>query len=403
MEKASRTRIADYCFLSFFAVLPFLDIFAPIVLVLVLFTGLFFKSQSNFISIIKNNKGLFLLMSFFILGLISLSYTSDISKSLERLSKMMAYIVVPIAFVTINPSSELLRKAIRVFIYALIVFCCFSLLRLGYFLLVDYEISHWYNFVQDSMYHKYMPEDAMYLNTGLVFVLFGTFNKNFKLLVSFLFLTVIVLFGVRLGLFVFMLILFIYFLRNIKDLLNVKTLVIALLGVVASVVLIQQSRYANDKFFDTLQKLGFNTGEQVSEVGENYHDISLREKLWSSATEVISKNPILGHGVGDEKNELTKIYIEKGYDIGRFNAHNQYLSSMIQFGLIGLGLLFLLFGYLFRLSKQRKNIQLFLITIIMIISMITESYLELQQGVFYFCTFVTLFVFQKANNRPIEN
>lgn len=403
MKKVLRTRIPDYCFLSFFAVLPFLDIFAPIVLGLTLFIGLFLKSQSSFISIIKKNKGLLLLMLFFVLAVISLSYTSDFEKSMERLSKMAAYIVVPLAFVSINPSSELLRKAIRVFIYALIAFCSFSLLRLGYHLLVDYEISHWYNFVQDSMYHKYMPEDAMYLNTGLVFVLFGSFQKNFKLLVSFLFLTVIVLFGVRLGLFIFILIATIYFLQNFKELLKLKTLLIIVFGVIASVVLIQQSRYANDKFFDTLQKLGLNTGEQVSEVGENYHDISLREKLWSSALEVIAESPIYGHGVGDEKNELARVYSQKRYELGRYNAHNQYLSSMIQFGVLGLALLILLFGYLFRLSFQTKSIQIFLVALIMIISMITESYLELQQGVFYFCTFVTLFVFQKANNRPIEN
>jgi O-antigen ligase len=403
MNKASQIRIADFCFLAFFAILPFLDILASIVLGLMLVLGLVFKLQKSFFQRLIEQKGLVLLMLFFVIAVCSLSYTSDLGKSLERLSKMLAYILIPSAFLIVNPTAELIQKAMKVFIYSLIAFCSFSLLRLGYHLIVDYEISHWYNFVQDSMYHKRMPEDAMYLNTGLVLVLFGSFDRNFKLLVSFLFLTVIVLFGVRLGLFIYLLIVAIYFLKNVKELLSIKSLVIAVLAISASIMLIQQSRYVNDKFFDTLDKIGFNTSNQVSEVGENYHSINLRQKLWTSASELIIERPIFGYGVGDEKNELEKIYLREGYDIGRINAHNQFLSSLIQFGAVGLTLLVVVFFLLFRQSLREKSIQLFLVTLIMAISMITESYLELQQGVFYFCTFVTLFVLQKANTKPIEN
>lgn len=403
MNKALQTKIADYCFLSLFAVLPFVDILSPITLILTMVTGLMFKPQKNFLLRFKEKKGVFFLILFFVLSVCTLLYSSDISESLEKLSKISAFVLIPTAFVITNPSKELIRKAIRVFIYALIVFCIFSLLSLFYHLIVDYETSHWYNFVQDAMYHKYMPEDAMYLNTGLVFVLFGTFTKNFKLLVSFLFLVIIVLFGVRLGLFVYLLIAAIYFVLNFKELLSLKNLIIITLGIFASVMLVQQSRYANDKFFDTLEKIGFNTSDQVSEVGEEYHDISLRKKMWSSSAELIEKSPLIGYGTGVERNELEKVYVRRGYEIGRYNAHNQFLSILIQYGALGLFLFLLLFAYLFTFSIKEKKIKVFLVTVIMIISMITESYLEIQQGVFYFCTFVTLFVFQKANNKPIEN
>lgn len=403
MNKDLLNNIADYCFLGFFAVLPFVDILSPIVLGITLAMGVFFKSQQDFFRRLKENKGLVLLMLFFVLGLISLSYTSDFGKSLDKLSKILGYVLIPGTFLAINPSSELIKKAIKVFVYALIAFCVFSLFKLSYHFIVDYETSHWYNFVQDSMYHKHMPEDAMYLNTGLVFVLFGSFNRNFKLLVAMLFLVIIVLFGVRLGLFVYLLVVAAYFILNFKQLLTIRSLLIIAISIIASVALIQQSRYANDKFFDTLAKMGFDTSEQVSEVGENYHNINLRKKMWSSAVQLIAEKPIIGYGTGDEKNELSRVYQQRGYEIGRVNAHNQYLSLLIQYGMMGLVLLIVLFVYLIRKSILQKNEKIFLIVVIMIISMITESYLELQQGVFYFCTFVTLFVYQKENNNAVEN
>lgn len=403
MNKELQIKIADYCFLGFFGVLPFVDILSPIVLGLTIATALFFKPQSNFLDRLKNNKLLFFLIVFFVMGVCTLIYTVDIDKSLERISKNIAFVLIPVAFLLINPGSELLQKAKKVFVVALVVFCLFSLASLLYHLAVDYETSHWYNFVQDSMYHKYMPEDAMYLNTGLIFVLFDSFFKKYKTFISFLFLIVIVLFGVRLGLFVYLLTIALYFVINFKQLLTIKSAIIIVMCVLASVVLVQKSQYANDKFFDTLEKIGFDTSNQVSEIGEEYHDISLRKKMWSSAIILIKEKPLIGYGSGAERNQLVRIYEQRGYGIPRFNAHNQFLSILIQYGAVGLMFLVILFFSLFRWAIQKKELTFFLVTSIMIISMIPESYLEIQQGVFYFCTFITLFVYQKVNNNPIEN
>ncbi|WP_203295061.1 O-antigen ligase family protein [Luteirhabdus pelagi] len=388
-------KLPEYSFLLFFAVLPFLDIFAPIALAIVLLFGLLFSTKSSFFKHFAKNPGSLFLTVFFVLALISLLYSTQLDESQKKIGKLVVFFLIPIAFLLVNPSAKLLLRAQKIFIGSLILFCIISLISLGYNYIANYEISHWYNFVQTSMYHKYMPEDAMYLNTGLVLVLFGNFNKNVKVFVAFLFLTVIVLFGVRLGLLVFGLIISVYFLMNYKSFLTLRSLLIFLVGLALAFIFVQQSRYARDKLFDTLEKIGITTGDQVSEIGEEYHNISLREKMWSSSLYLVQKRPLIGYGAGTEKSELTSVYKERGYNMDKsFNAHSQYLSVMLQYGMFGLlwlGAVFLFFIYK---SIQSKDIIALLITLVMALSMVTESYLELQQGIFYFCSFIMFLSFR---------
>lgn len=401
--RISKDNIAGYSFLGFIAVLPFEDIFGSIMLVITIFLALLFNSQKEFFKIFKEKKGLWLLMAYYIIAVISLLYSQDFPESLKKLSKLLAFVLIPIMFLLLNPTEKLLKLGKKIFVFAMIAFSVFSLLNLGYNYIVNYDISHWYNFVQDSMYHKYMPEDAMYLNTALILLLFGDFKKNLKLLTAILFLVIIVLFSVRLGLFIYLLIVTIYFFFNIKSLLNWKTLVIVASTVFTSLLLVSQSRYANDKFYDTLDKIGFNTENQVSEIGAKYHKMGLREKIWSSSIELIEERPILGQGAGVEKRPLAAVNQTKGYDIPpNYHSHNQFLSSILQYGIIGGLWLFFVFLYLFLKLVKAKNLSAFLITVVMLISMITESYLELQQGVFYFCFFISLEAYD-STIRQIKN
>lgn len=387
LSNQKRQKLIGYCFISGFLVLPFLEFLSTITLALLLFAGLFLKNKEGFLERLKKNKGIWFVVLYFLLSVISLSYTSDIAKTLDKIGKHSALILIPLGFLLINPSNELIEKAKKIFLYACIAFCIISLSFLVYHFIINNDISHWYNFVQASMYHKYMPEDAMLLNTALIFLLFGSYHKNLKLIVALLFLTVIILFGVRLGLIINLIVIGVYFLLNLKSLLNLRSLAIVVLGVIFSVVLIKVSPYASDKFYDSLEKMGMGTSSQVSEIGEEYHNISLRKKMWTSATELISQKPILGHGGGVEKNGLALIYAERNYNLPRFNAHSQPLSTLIQFGVVGLLVLLTIFYMLFGRAYRNRDWALALIVFVMFASMSTESYLELQEGTFIFAYF----------------
>jgi len=388
--------ILKYSFLAIFLVLPFVDILAPSSLGLCLILALLFGSKNNLYSKLKDNPPLVFLAAYFLLAIISLSYSIDIDKTTGKIGKHIAFLLIPIVFILVHPSQALLQTVKRVFIIACVIFCVFSLLKLGYNYAVRPHQSHWYNFVQTAMYHKYMPEDAMYLNTAFIFLLFGKFKRHIKLFISFLFVCVIILFGVRLGLFLYFLVLGIYILKNISFFLNFKALFIAVIGILMMIFLIRSNSYVNDKIYDTLSKVGFNTQKKVSEIGEKYHDISLRNKIWNTAIDVIKERPLLGYGGGAEKTILNKVYKHKGYDtILGFHAHNQVLSSTIQYGVLGFFILFFIYFFMSKKIIKQRHLEHGILLLVMLASMSTESYLELQQGIFYFGVFVGLITYSE--------
>jgi len=394
--KSNSDKILELSFLSIFLVLPFEDLFSLIAVILLLVLTLVIKRTKNIAQSVKNNPVLLLVFAYFLFSAVSLLYTTDFSESIKKTSKLLAYIIIPLAFLLLNPDNRLLEKAKKIFVYGIILFCIFSISSLLYNYVVNFEQSHWYNFIQASMYHKYMPEDAMYINTAFIFVLFGDlFKKNYKLLISILFLSIIILFGVRLGLFVYLLIVAIYFIKNIKSLLNLRSLLIVVFSIILSVTLINQSRYVNDKFYDTLEKIGIKTSGKVSDIGENYHKINLRKQLYTSAFDLIKEKPIIGYGAGVEKKELSKVFIQRGFDLPNYNAHSQILSTWIQYGIIGVLILISLLASLVIKNSKYKNLPNLLLLLVMIISMTVESYLEIQQGLFYFCIFISLLTLEK--------
>ncbi|GGZ89234.1 O-antigen ligase family protein [Algibacter mikhailovii] len=81
-----------------------------------------------------------------------------------------------------------------------------------------------------------------------------------------------------------------------------------------------------------------------------------RLRIWSAATEMISQNIIFGYGSLNEYLQLNIAHFLHGnYEFLDFNynAHNQYLSFLLKFGLIGLLLILMSFGIPFF-----KNIKL---------------------------------------------
>ncbi len=400
---------AAFAFLLFFAVLPFWNILSPIALALVFFTGLFLKKQSDFSKKIKANKSLFLLIAYFGLAVLSLVYTSNISESIIKCLKLTAFLFIPLAFLLVDPEIRLIEMAKKIFAYSCILFCVVSLLSLAYGYVAYSEISHYYNFVQRFLVGDYFPENAMFLNTAFVVILFGKFSNSWKFIGSGLFLILLLLYGVRLGLFIYLLVLSLYAFLNLKKLLNLKTIAIFFLGISISIFIITKNTYVNDKFFGSFSLVGVDLGPDFFKdspvKAEEYHRIGLREKIWTAAMEISEKKPWIGYGAGVEKLELDKIYNAKNYRIDAkegFNSHNQFLSTIVQFGVLGLIVLLTMFIVVIHSSYVQKNMVNGLIIAIMFISMLTESYLEIQRGLFYFCIFISLFIIE-AKKKPIEN
>jgi hypothetical protein len=129
------------------------------------------------------------------------------------------------------------------------------------------------------------------------------------------------------------------------------------------------------------------------------HSITQRMEYFKTGLRIFKRNPIFGTGTGDVPKEFIQQYerdatvLDPGF---RDRAHNQYLTFLISFGIVG----FLLIGLsVFVPVLQQKGFKSYLFLIflsIALLSMFTEDTLETHAGVSFFAYFYSLFLFGKG-------
>lgn len=118
-----------------------------------------------------------------------------------------------------------------------------------------------------------------------------------------------------------------------------------------------------------------------------------RVLVWQAAMEVLREQPFTGTGTGDIKNELMRIYAERGYQYPlerRLNAHSQFLQTAVALGIPAA--LLLLAGLLVPLKHavhQRRHL-LAALLLLSLLNWAVESMLEVQAGVVFFGFFAVL-------------
>ncbi len=115
-----------------------------------------------------------------------------------------------------------------------------------------------------------------------------------------------------------------------------------------------------------------------------------RLEIMKNACLVIKENPVLGVGAGDRMDVLSPFYENSVYGI-TYNPHNQYLDTMMTIGIPGIILLLMMiFIPLLKAFKERK-FGFFTFFVIFAVSILFESMLERQMGIFFFCLMTFLF------------
>ena len=101
------------------------------------------------------------------------------------------------------------------------------------------------------------------------------------------------------------------------------------------------------------------------------------------------KSPVLGYGVGDYHAKQVEQYAEDGFDYGvnaSFNAHNQYLESLLAAGIPGLLALLLFFLIPVYMAIRIQSPHRFVIALFMAVvlfNLLFESMLERQMGLLF--------------------
>jgi hypothetical protein len=133
------------------------------------------------------------------------------------------------------------------------------------------------------------------------------------------------------------------------------------------------------------------------------HSVTQRLEYLKTGWAIFRDHPLFGVGTGDTKIAFDRKYEQMQSSLGpawRFRAHNQFLTFLIAFGVVGF-IVIISAIFLPVIVEKRKNpyfiMMFFLVTML---SMLNEDTLETQAGVAFFAIFYCLFVFADGNRPP---
>jgi len=129
-----------------------------------------------------------------------------------------------------------------------------------------------------------------------------------------------------------------------------------------------------------------------------------RMARWEATLELVKRAPMIGYGSGAEKELLKQMYFEKKFYnayLNEFNAHNEYLSIQLKWGLVGLSLYcFILFAGA-RIALKRKYLLFTAFMVIIAVVSVSENILDLNKGIFFYAFFFSFFLLM--NRSKISN
>lgn len=154
------------------------------------------------------------------------------------------------------------------------------------------------------------------------------------------------------------------------------------------------------KFFEpaTMNRLE-NTFQKIKTDKNIGSGDKARVYIWNKSLEVIKKRPIVGYGVGDIRDELTKSMYDREHT---YNAHNQFFNTWIAVGLFAVFLLISIFVVSFIIALRGKSFLFFVFIVIIACNFMTESILERQLGVIFTVFFDCLFCLWIANRHKLK-
>lgn len=375
--------------------------------ILLLFSIVFHKNLNlKFGTII--DKRLFPICLLFLLMMISFIYTENWLKGTKSFEVQLFLILFPTLFLLTNRlffEKRYLYLITFVFSLTLSILISFLIFQnKGYASLTLEKMKIGRNLFDQLRYYRlnYFHHDTYYsyfLSVGIVFsitLLKRLHNKymRFLLLLSIVLFTLFIfLLNSRAALLVLML-LFIYYSFKFIRKKNIYIKLITLGLILVSLFLGVKNTRLGDTLF---------------EIVKNKEQLALEEErlvIWNNSLTLIKQKPIFGYGIGDAEFELRNQNLKSGFKDGidyEFNAHNQFIDTTLQTGIIGLLVLISIIGIPLYISIKKNQELLVLFLIITIINFLFESMLQRLAGVVFFSFWYGFLYFAYYSSGKLKN
>ncbi len=338
-------------------------------------------------------------ISLYLIQVAGLAYSDNLAYGIFMLDTKLSLIALPIMILLGPVNSRDVKLIMRVFMAGALVACAWcqwdAIRRLIEFHHpVHYLLTNF--FYQNQEFTQAIPVHPAYLSLALAISTFqvaevelpNTKNKALCIILIGLFTYFQLILMSRAALVAFgpALVFYILYKTVYKQRRIVTGIVVISLFCTAVAVFLTVAPTFRFRMVDTM----LNMGERFRDVNDD-SSTGLHAKQWHCAwNSVRGYNLIWGLGTGDEIDALTHCYQENGYAFlaeKKLDAHNEYLSSMIRHGLIGLGLLLFNFGYSIWLGYKGRNVVYIAFIIMAAIQAIGASILYGQTSliIFAFC------------------
>lgn len=349
---------------------------------------IFYNSYSEKKELFLLNKvPIILISSLFWIPLIWTLFADNLSESFKELQLRLPFLVFPFMLFTIKLQPKSVFFILNQFLVAVIAASALALSKVLFFKLNDLGNYFYYSKFSEFL-DKHTTYFSLFVVVSLLWILWLFLQKKGnKLILSILFLVllgVLYILSVRISIIALLIGSLVLVITQVT--LARKKIIIAII-----VPIILVSFYFTPHFQKRFDPSITLETEQIS-------DVKFREFHWRAVLETINHNNLfVGNGTRGNRiflyNKYKEYKLMSAYD-EKYNAHNQFLETLLEYGLLGFCLFLILIFYLVRLFIRHKSFLALSLLLVFIIYMLTESILERHSGIVLFSFLITLFTAQ---------
>ncbi|WP_459210267.1 O-antigen ligase family protein [Aquimarina rhabdastrellae] len=348
---------------------------------------------------------------YLIIHIIGIIYSLNLKEAFSLIRIRLPILLIPIIFISLYKKIDY-NKVFKYFMYSILIICILTNVRSIYSIISHNEpLSFFYTKNIRFIYKEFMPYGihppyfGILLNLAMLNCYYELLSKkSFKYVIFSMILIInLILLASQMTFITFIVILALVFLYWIYLRINRKVfLLITILTLSLGTYILTNGEQFTEYYISELKIE--NSNNILKRINHLYKKKDLtRIRNWESGFFAIKENPIFGAGTGDAIDQMLKFRHKKSWIyLEKLNAHNQYLEEFVRFGMIGgisFILIFLIIGIMLLRKKMLFN---FGILIIILLSMMTESILDRQIGVFIATFFISFSIFSYLKKIQIE-
>ena len=361
-------------------------------MIALVFIGVFLKDNGvNKIKRLKNNAlQIALLSTPLVIALIGLIYTNDLNQGLKIITNQVPFLLISLTFLTTKYTDNQLHYSLKAFSFSVFIYCLMSFI-FAYYLKINQLGNYFYYEQYGYFFDKHTTYFALFINLAITYLSY-LIIKNLRNKINLLYLFIIAFLGIQLYFLsvriaiVSLIINLIFIVFSLKS----KVKYVSILGLIGCSYIIFSLPNFKKRFSPSMTEIGSMDG------------LNFRKEHWISVLKTIQHNGIFfGGGTGSDRSflfeefknrKLTSAYLEE------YNAHNQYLELIMDYGLFGFSIFICLLIYLYYYQIKHRNLLALLILNTFIIFFTTESLLVRHSGIMLFAILSTLIMNQTINN-----